>query len=69
MQLLPDVRLTDPFGRELRYVYAADGALVDEALVAEGLGYAWTEDGQFREQIVAAEAQARDAGRGCLWRD
>jgi len=67
VQLLPDARLTDPFGRELRYVYATDGALIDERLVAEGLGHAWTEDGQHRARLMAAEAEARDAGRGCLW--
>jgi len=68
VQLLPDARLTDRFGRELRYVYASDGTLIDEALVAEGYGYAWTDDGSMREQIMAAEAEARAAGRGCLWR-
>ena len=67
VQLLPDARLTDQFGRELRYVYAVDGTLIDEELVTEGLGYAWTDDGQFRAEIMAAEAAARDAGRGCLW--
>ncbi|MGE3961476.1 MAG: thermonuclease family protein [Dehalococcoidia bacterium] len=67
VQLLPDARLADAFGRELRYVYTSGGVLIDEQLVAEGLGYAWTEDGQFRAQIVAAEVEARDAGRGCLW--
>lgn len=67
VQLLPDERLTDRFGRELRYVYAADGTLIDEQLVAEGYGLAWTDDGRLREQIMATEAEARAAGRGCLW--
>jgi len=67
VQLLPDERQTDSFGRELRYVYAADGTLIDELLVADGFGYAWTEDGQFRSQIMAAEAAARATGAGCLW--
>jgi len=67
VQLLPDQRLTDSFGRELRYVYSTDGTLIDELLVAEGYGLAWTDDGQFREQIIAAEAAARTAERGCLW--
>jgi micrococcal nuclease len=48
VQLLPDARLTDQFGRELRYVYAADGALIDEQLVAEGFGHAWTDEGALR---------------------
>ena len=67
VQLLPDERLTDSFDRELRYVYAADGTFIDGTLVAEGFGFAWTEDGHFRDQIVAAEAEARAAERGCLW--
>ncbi len=67
VQLLPDARLTDPFDRQLRYVYTADGTLIDEALVAEGYGLAWTDDGSMREQIMAAEAEARAEGRGCLW--
>ncbi len=67
VQLLPDARLTDSFDRELRYAYSADGTLIDEQLVAEGYGFAWTEDGGFREQIIAAEAAAREAERGCLW--
>ncbi|MCK9496228.1 MAG: thermonuclease family protein [Dehalococcoidia bacterium] len=67
VQLLPDARLQDQFGRELRYVYASDGTLIDEQLVAEGYGHAWTDDGQFRSQIMAAEVQARDTDRGCLW--
>lgn len=67
VQLLADERQTDSFGRELRYVYAADGMLIDQELVAQGFGYAWTDDGQFRSQIMAAEAQARATGVGCLW--
>lgn len=67
VQLMPDARLTDPFGRELRYVYASDATLIDQALVAEGYGYAWTDDGSLREQIIAAETEARAEGRGCLW--
>lgn len=67
VQLLPDDRLQDRFGRELRYVYSVDGVLIDELLVVEGYGVAWRQDGQFRDQILAAEAEAREAGRGCLW--
>lgn len=67
VQLLPDARLQDSFGRELRYVYDESGTLLDEQLVAEGLGLAWTEDGSLRAQILDAEAEARTARRGCLW--
>lgn len=67
VQLLPDARAQDQFGRELRYVYALDGTFIDEALVAEGFGHTWTEDGSQRDRIMAAEQSARDAHRGCLW--
>ncbi|GMU39894.1 MAG: hypothetical protein AMXMBFR23_07600 [Chloroflexota bacterium] len=67
VQLVPDARLTDRYGRELRYVYTWDGMLIDEALVLEGFGVAWTQDGALREQIMASEAIARAAGVGCLW--
>lgn len=65
--LMPDARTEDDFGRLLRYVFLPDGTSVDATLVAEGFGYAWTRDGQYREEIVALEAEARAAGRGCLW--
>ncbi|MDO9445543.1 MAG: thermonuclease family protein [Dehalococcoidia bacterium] len=69
VQLLPDARLQDPFDRELRYVYTEDGVLIDEALVREGYGLAWRDDGSKRDAIIAAEEEARAAGRGCLWAD
>ncbi len=67
VQLVPDARLTDRNGRELRYVYTWDGTLIDEALVLEGFGVAWTQDGALREQIMASEDIARAGGVGCLW--
>jgi len=69
VQLLPDARLQDSFDRELRYVYTEDGVLIDEALVREGYGLAWRDDGSKRDAIIAAEEEARAAGRGCLWAD
>jgi endonuclease YncB( thermonuclease family) len=65
--LLPDQRLEDSNGRLLRYVFLEDGTSVDATLVAEGFAEAWREDGFYRDQIVALEEQAREAGRGCLW--
>jgi endonuclease YncB( thermonuclease family) len=65
--LLTDQRLEDSNGRLLRYIFLEDGTSVDATLVAEGFAYAWTADGYYRDQIVALEAQARAAGRGCLW--
>ena len=67
VRLVPDARLTDQFGRELRYVYTDDGASIDEALVREGLARAWREDGAQRDALVALEGQTRTAKRGCLW--
>ncbi|HLF70752.1 MAG TPA: thermonuclease family protein [Dehalococcoidia bacterium] len=66
--LLKDQRVQDAFGRELRYVFLPDGTSVDATLVAEGFGVAWTQDGRYREQIVALETQARTDDRGCLWK-
>jgi len=65
--LLPDVRLEDRGGRALRYVFTAEGASIDAALVDEGLAVAWRDDGAYRDQIVALEDTARSAGTGCLW--
>lgn len=66
--LLPDARTEDDFGRLLRYVFLPDGTSVDATLVAEGFAEAWTQDGRYRDKIVALEDEARAAGRGCLWK-
>lgn len=57
----------DRYGRLLRYVYLPNGTLVDEKLVTEGYGFAYTyfpftKKPQFR----LAEAEAKAAQRG-LW--
>jgi micrococcal nuclease len=67
--LVPDARLQDRNGRELRYVFSLDGRSIDATLVAEGLARAWREDGVLRDRLVAIEAAAQRAKRGCLWRD
>jgi micrococcal nuclease len=66
--LLGDARDVDRFGRMLRYVFLSNGQSIDATLVAEGFGHAWTTDGRYRDEIVALEAQAREAHRGCLWK-
>ncbi len=66
--LLPDARTEDSFGRLLRYVFLEDGTSVDATLVAEGFGWAWTQDGLYRDQIVQLEDAAEAAARGCLWK-
>ena len=65
--LLPDARERDSFGRLLRYVFDAQGRSIDAQLIAEGLGHAWRDDGAYRDQLVALEAQAETARIGCLW--
>lgn len=65
--LLTDARLEDENQRLLRYIFLEDGTSVDATLVAEGFGEAWRSDGYYRDQLVALEEQARQAGRGCLW--
>ena len=63
----PGPRARDRFGRLLCYVYTKHGESVDERLVAEGLGRAWTDDGQHRDFLVRLEDTARTDGKGCLW--
>lgn len=65
--LLPDVRLQDVGGRELRYVFSEDGASIDAALLDEGLAIAWRRDGAFRDELIALEEAASAAETGCLW--
>jgi endonuclease YncB( thermonuclease family) len=67
--LLPDARDRDEFGRLLRYVFKSDGTSVDATLVAEGLGHAWLQDGQYKSQIVTIEGQAQGRQTGCLWKN
>ena len=54
--------------RLLRYGFLTDGLSPSAVLVSEGLAEAWHRDGQLRDQIVRLEGEAREAGRGCLWR-
>jgi micrococcal nuclease len=57
----------DRYGRLLRYVYLPDGRLLDEDLVANGYGFAYTLfPFQKKAEFVQAEAQAKAAGKG-LW--
>ncbi len=67
VRLLADARGDDRFERSLRYVFLPDGTSVDATLVAEGFGFAWRQDGRYRDQIIEYEGQSREARRGCLW--
>jgi micrococcal nuclease len=63
-----DVSETDRYGRLLRYVYLADGRMVNELIVAGGYAHLYTypPDVKHVDRIRAAEQAARAAGRG-LW--
>lgn len=67
VQLLADQRQQDGFGRELRYLATPAGRSIDATLMLEGLARAWPDDGALRDALVAMEAEARAARRGCLW--
>ncbi len=60
-------RSKDSFGRLLYYIYTESGESVDETLVREGLGRAWTRDGQHRDLLLRLEGEARQKTTGCLW--
>ncbi len=69
VRLERDVEPRDQFGRLLAYVYRADDdLLVNLELVAQGYADAVTygDNEALYPTLVAAEAEARDAGRG-LW--
>ncbi len=67
VRLLPDARERDRYNRLLRYVFEPGGSSVDAAMVAEGLAYAWRQDGARRSPIIALEDAARIGHTGCLW--
>ncbi len=67
VRLMPDERLEDPGGRQLRYLFTPDGESIDARLVSDGVARAWRLDGALRPQLVAIEGEAQLAGRGCLW--
>lgn len=62
-----DHQRRDKYGRTLAYLYLADGTLVNREMVRSGYAHAYL-DYTFRhmEDFRAAEAEAREAGRG-LW--
>jgi PKD repeat protein/endonuclease YncB( thermonuclease family) len=57
----------DPNYLRVYHPFAADGSLIGETLIREGLAYASDEDHQYKDQYLAAQAEAQAAGRGCLW--
>ena len=63
-----DVLGTDQSRRLFRYVWLADGRMVNEVLLAEGYASLATDPPatKHRKRLEAAEAEAREVGRG-LW--
>jgi micrococcal nuclease len=71
VRLVYDVDRTDRYGRTLAYVYRlSDGVFVNIALVRDGFAQVATYPPNVAhvDEIRAAEAEAREAGRG-LWGD
>lgn len=63
-----DVSETDRYDRLLRYVYLADGRMVNEEIVRAGLAYAspYPPDVKHQDRLAAAQRAAQTAGLG-LW--
>ncbi len=64
----PSQDTVDRYGRALRYIWLDDGTFVNREIVARGFGFEYTfrTPHAYRDEFRAAEAQARDAGRG-MW--
>jgi micrococcal nuclease len=57
----------DRYGRLLRYVYLPDGTMVENKLISEGYGFAYTQfPFEKKQEFVSFEAQAKASGKG-LW--
>ena len=70
VELLPGPEARDAYGRLLAFVRTDDGKIFNVALVRDGYAYAFLKfpfDEGLRKELRAAEAEAREAGRG-LWR-
>jgi micrococcal nuclease len=63
-----DVSETDRYGRLLRYIWLADGRMVNEELCRQGYAQVSTypPDIHYQDRFLAAQQAARDAGLG-LW--
>ena len=68
LRLEGDVTDADFFGRLLRYVYLADGRMLNELLVEGGYAtvYRFPSDVRHEQRLRDAEERAREAGAG-LW--
>ena len=69
VELLPGPEARDSYGRLLAFVRTADGGIFNLTLVREGYATAFLKfpfDETLRQELKAAEGEARRAGRG-LW--
>ncbi|MEM7813620.1 MAG: thermonuclease family protein [Candidatus Aenigmatarchaeota archaeon] len=68
VELEADAENADRYGRYLRYVFV-NGTNVNLRMVEEGLAIARfsPKNTKYKEEILAAEAAARQAGIGCKW--
>jgi micrococcal nuclease len=67
LQSDPQSTNRDRYNRLLRYVYMADGRLVEEELIKNGYGFAYTQFPFTKSaDFVAAQRQAQHANKG-LW--
>ena len=57
----------DEIGRRLYYAYTPDGVSIDAALISEGLARAARTDASHGADLLAIQAEAQAAGRGCVW--
>lgn len=65
-----DRQRQDRYGRQLAYVFLADGTMVNERLVGEGLAYCLyrSPNDRYGQHLRARQREALGAGRG-IWRD
>ncbi|MGA1795964.1 MAG: thermonuclease family protein [bacterium] len=65
-----DTTETDEYDRLLRYAFIGD-TFVNGVMVSEGYAWAITRqpDDNYASRLEAAEEDARQSGRGCLWGD
>lgn len=62
-----DEQRRDSYQRTLAYLYLADGTFVNREIIRQGYGHAYvTHPFRYLDDFRAAEAEAREAGRG-LW--
>jgi endonuclease YncB( thermonuclease family) len=57
----------DSRGRQVAYLYTANGDSIDEIMVREGLARAWTQDGQHSGWFVYRQSVAASTDAGCIW--